>query len=639
MVRKSVWEHPGEKLGSDLRNSLPTSAESTPAMTPEAWISAAIVLAVIAALATNKISADVAMVGGLVSLMLLQIIPPSAALRGFAHPAVFVIGSLFVVAAGLTETGAMQAVAQRWLGRPKTVAQAQLRMMGPVALMSAFMNNTPIVAMYLPIINDWSRKIRVSPSKLFMPLSFAAILGGKITVIGSASNLVVMGLYLQYLEENQSWLASHGFGHLSNFKQFWGPAALGIPATLAGLAFVVGFSRWLLPERKPANAVVLDARRYTVQMEVLPDSPIVGKSIEEAGLRHLPGLYLTEIERAGEQIPAPSPEVHIRAGDRLAFAGILESVVDVRKIRGLVPSTDQVQKINTTELDRTLVEAVVSHNSPLVRRSVRESRFRTVYNAAIIAVHRNGERIKAKVGDIVLRPGDTLLLETHGGFVDAYRNSDDFYLVSKVRGSTPIRHDKAWISLAILGCLVGLFAFSSIPPVVVAMCCALAMVGFGCVTHAVARASINSQVLVVIACALGISEALQRTGAAQSTATHLLDWCDRLGLGPGAMLFVVVLLASLFGQVVTNNGAAALMFPITMATARQLGVSPEPFMFTLMVGAGLSFMTPISYQTNLMVYGPGGYRFGDFARFGIPLTVVTALVATLACLAVYPFRP
>ena len=600
-------------------------------MTPEAWFCSAILLVVIALLAAGAASIETVMLGGLVAQVVFGVLSLPEAAAGFAHPAVLMIAALFVVAAGLTETGATQMIAQGLLGRPSGVAAAQLRLMGPVALLSAFLNNTPIVAMYMPIVSDWARKIRVSPSKLFLPLSFAAILGGRLTLIGSSSNLVVLGQY------RDLWESSPEIEPLSGALEFWGPAALGLPALVLGIGYLLVASRWLLPERKPAISSTLDARRYTVRMEVKPGSPIVGKSIEQAGLRQLPGLYLSEIERDGQAMPAPAPATHIEAGDLLGFAGILESVVDLRKIRGLVPATDQVQKLAPGDGDQSLVEAVISHNSPLVGRTVRESRFRTTFNAAIIAVHRNGDQVKAKVGDIRLRAGDTLLLDTHRGFVDSYRNSDEFYLVSAVEGATHVRHEKAKRALAIFGVVVALLAFSSQPPALTALLGALAMVLAGCVPAGVARSSVNLQVIVVIASALGLGAALSQSGAADFFAQSMLTAARDAGLGAQAMLFVLVLLTAVFAQLLTNNGAAALMFPIAMATARDLNVSATPFVFVLLMGCGLNFVTPIGYQTNLMVYGPGGYRFLDFTRIGAPLTLILAALAALLAPVFFPF--
>ena len=254
------------------------------------------------------------MLAGLLAQILIGAVDPASALAGFAHPAVVAIGALFVVAAGLFETGASTALANRLLGRPRSVRGAQLRLIIPVTLLSAFINNTPVVAMYLPIVRDWAKRIRVSPSKLLMPLSFSSILGGQLTLVGSASNLIVMGLYVNYL-------ADSGLATPSSQLQFWGPALLGLPLAGVGLAYLVCASPGLLPERQPLADEWDSARRYTVQMDVLPDSPAAGATIESAGLRSLPGLFLFEIERGGLVIPAPGPETTLRAGDRLGFTG------------------------------------------------------------------------------------------------------------------------------------------------------------------------------------------------------------------------------------------------------------------------------------------------------------------------------
>ncbi|MDA0205526.1 MAG: SLC13 family permease [Acidobacteria bacterium] len=600
-------------------------------MNTAAWLSVAVVVAIIVLPAANVVAVETALLGGLVTLLLFGAVDLQAGLAGFAHPAVLMIGALFVVAAGLTETGATNRMAQSLLGRPKSVMAAQFRLMGPVALLSAFLNNTPIVVMYLPIVNDWARKIRVSPSKLYMPLSFAAVLGGKLTLIGSASNLVVMGLYQEYARDTP------GLEPLSPNLYFWGPGLLGIPTVIIGIAFILLTSKWLLPERKPAEQQAVDTRRYTVQMEIRPDSPIVAKSIEAAGLRQLPGLYLTQIERGDEQMPAPPPETILRAGDILAFAGILESVVDLRKIRGLIPATDQIEKVSSAANERALVEAVISHNSPLIGRTVKQTRFRTTYNAAIIAVHRNGGQVRRKVGDIEIHAGDTLLLETHRDFVDGYRNSGDFYLVSNVAGSNRVRHEKASTALGIFVLLVAALAYGSVPPVVLGLAAALAMILTGCLTVGEARGSVSIQVIVVIASALGIGAAMASSGAALVIADELLGFARALGMGPRGILLAIFMLTTALAQALTNNGAAALMFPIAMAAAAELGLRPEPFAFTLLLGAGTSFLTPIGYQTNLLVYGPGGYRFLDFTRIGLPLSILLALMAAWLAPIAFPF--
>ncbi len=599
-------------------------------MTPEAWITVAVIVVVIILLMSNRVSVDVTMVGGLTLLMLLGVVDPKEAISGFAERAVIMIGAIYVVAAGLTETGAIEVIAARLLGRPKTVAAAQMRMMPFVAMMSAFMNTTAIVAMSLPIVSDLCKRMRLSPSRLYIPLSYAAILGGTCTLIGTSSNITINSLYLNFIDANPDLgLERPGF---------WWITRLGLPSAIVGIAFVVIASRWLLPDRTPVRDTEADARRFTVEMEVQAGSPIVGKTIEEAGLRHLPGLFLSQIERGDELIPAVAPTERLEAGDRLTFAGVLESVVDLRKIRGLVPATDQVSKIQVMRRNRAMVEAVVSPGSPLVGRTVRESRFRTVYNAAIIAVHRHGHSIDRKIGDIVLKPGDTLLLETHRDFVSAYRNTEDFYLVSQLEGVREIRHERAGLALGILGLMIALLVFEpfGIDQVAAVLLCSGLMIGSRCVTGTVARNSIHLEVLLTIGAAIGIGRAMQATGAAEDIAGFIIRVTE--GMEPRWILMALFLTTSVFAQLVTNNGAAVLMFPIYMNVAGSLGVHHEPFVVSLMVASACSFMTPMAYQTNLMVYGPGGYKFMDYPRMGIPLTLLIAGINAVLAPIFFPFH-
>ncbi|MDG1899089.1 MAG: SLC13 family permease, partial [Phycisphaerales bacterium] len=388
----------------------------------EAWFTLAIIALIIVALISNRIGMDVAMLGGLVVLMATGIVSVDRGIEGFASQAVLMIAGLYVIAAGMRETGAIEIAANRLLGRPRSANEAKIRLLGPVALLSGFMNNTPIVAMCIPLIRNWSRRLGISPSTLYMPLSFSAILGGRLTMIGTASNLVVIGLFTQYMTKDHPWLTDIGFSMPAEWVLFFGVGAIGLPCVVLGIIFIILTSRFLLPERMPVESSPLDARTYQVEMVVAADAPIKGSTIEQAGLRQLPGLFLSQIDRGGVIMPAVGPDEILEAGDRLGFVGVLDSVMDLRRIRGLEPATDQTGKLTGSTGSRTLAEVVVSANSPLVGHSVRSSRFRTRYNAVIIAVHRQGEKVEGKIGDIRLRIGDTLLLDTHVGFLEAHRD-------------------------------------------------------------------------------------------------------------------------------------------------------------------------------------------------------------------------
>jgi di/tricarboxylate transporter len=585
----------------------------------DAWLTVAVLTAILALLVATNVAADLAMFGGLTVLLLAGIITPREALAGMAEPAMVTVAALFIVAAGIRETGALHLVIDRVFGRPRSVFRAQLRMMLPVAGISAFMNNTPLVAMLLPVVTDWSKKMRLSPSKLLMPLSFATILGGLATKIGTSTNVIVSGLMLAQLGRPMAMFEL---------------AYLGVPAALAGILYMVSMSRFLLPERKPAITNLEDPRAYTIEMTVDPGSALEGKSIEEAGLRHLSGMYLMEIDRNEQILTAVGPETRLQGKDRLIFVGIVDSVVELQRIRGLKPATDQVFKLDAPSHERCLVEAVVSDSCPVVGKNIREARFRSLYDAAVIAVARSGERIQKKIGDIVLRSGDTLLLATHPSFVDRQRNSRDFFLVSPVEGSAPPSHERAVLALAVLGLMVLGLSFQIRSEAVVALSAAGLMLLTRCCSTAAARRSLDWQVLLTIAASIGFGAALQKTGADRAIASGLVTLA---GTNPYAVLVALYGVTMLFTEVLSNNTAAVLMFPIALATARSLQVEPMAFLMPITIAASCGFATPIGYQTNLMVYGPGGYRFSDYLRFGGILNLIVWIITVALAPMVWPF--
>ncbi|MDP1796120.1 MAG: SLC13 family permease [Planctomycetaceae bacterium] len=596
----------------------------------EAWLVLGLVLLLVIALAREIAGADILCLG--VLAVLLAVGETSRAIgvpsklpkvgemvRDFGSPGLITVGLLFVVVAGLVQTGAMSILTEPFLGRPKTVLSAQLRLLLPVTTMSAFLNNTPIVAMFMPVCDDICKKANISPSKLFMPMAFAATFGGVCTIIGTSTNIVV-----------NLALKSSGREPFSMWEIAW----VGLPCAVAGIVYMITLSRWLLPDRKPAISLSDDPRQYTVEMEVEAGGPLEGKSIEQAGLRHLPGLFLVEIERGRDLIPAVSPKEHLQANDRLVFVGIVESVVDLRKMRGLRPATNQVFKLDTPDTHRSLIEAVVSNRCPLVGKNIREGRFRSTYDAAVIAVGRGGQRIPGKIGDIVLQPGDTLLLEAHQDFVRQQRNSNHFFLVSSVENSTPMRHQKAWTALTILGVMILASSVAEIDILAAALVAGLAMLITRCVTGTEARQAIDYPVLITIGAAAGIAKAIESTGLALFLTDAMVSWG---GDSPWMQLAIIYGVTMVLTELITNNAAAQLMFPLAMATVTRLNVNYMPFAAAIMIAASMGFATPFGYQTNLMVYGPGGYKFSDYLRVGIPLDLVMmAVTVTLAPL-VWPF--
>jgi di/tricarboxylate transporter len=580
---------------------------------PDALITLAVVAAIVFALARNLASPDLVFMAGLALLLVTGVVTPSVAFSGFSNPGVLTVAAFFVVAAGIRATGVLDIVARRLLGAPKRFAAAQLRMMLPVAGLSAFLGNTAVVAMGIPLVLDQARRLGRSPSRLLIPLSYAAILGGACTLVGSSVNLVILGLLQAYDPD-----ATIGMFDV---------AVVGVPALAVGILYVLVASRWLLPDRGEPEALPDNPREYSVMMRVEAGSPVVGQTVEAAGLRHLPGLFLSAIERHDVTLPAVGPETILEADDRLVFVGLVESVADLRRIPGLVSAERQVHRLDDVRPERSLVEAVVAATSPLSGRSIRDSSFRTAYGAAVIAVRRHGRRLHAKLGDIVLEAGDTLLLEAPPGFAAAFGKDDAFLLIREVEGSRAPRRHKAGIAVGILAAMVIVAALGWLPLVTAALLAAGAMVVARCINGREARTAVDLRVVVAIAAAFGVGGALEQTGLADLGAGWMV--AGAAPLGPVALLAAAYLVAALCTEVMTNAAAAALVFPLVAAAAEAAGLPLMPFVFVLMIAVSASFSTPVGYQTNLMVYGPGGYRFGDFVRFGLPLQVLVAAVTLL----------
>jgi di/tricarboxylate transporter len=589
-------------------------------MSWDAWFSIGVMVFCFATLVMSRVSADIVMSGGLTLLLVSGVLTPEEALAGFANEGMLTVAVLYIVVAGLTETGAVGWIVQSLLGRPRSMRQAQFRLMLPVTVLSAFLNNTPVVAVFIPAVKDWAKTHRLSLSKLMIPLSYASIAGGTCTLIGTSTNLVVNGL----LQEQNS-----AYG-LSMFELLW----VGVPISLIVLLFLLLFSRWLLPERLPPLDAQDDVRQYTVEMKVDHNSSLAGKSIEQAGLRQLPGLFLIEIERDDQLIPAVSPHEILCSNDRLVFAGIIDSVIDLQKIRGLTPATSQIFKLDSERQDRCFIEAVVSNTCPLIGETIREGGFRSRYNAVIIALARNGERLNQKIGDIVLRPGDTLLLESRSSFMQQHHNSRDFFLISEIGGSHPINHERALPAIGIVLLMVLSVSFGWLSMLKAALLAAGLMIITRCIDGRTARLAPDWQILVVIATAFGIGSALYKTGAATVLAESIIGLTSG---EPWLTLATVFLVTASLTAMATNNVAAVLMFPIALEAAHSLQVSILPFAITIMVAASASFSTPIGYQTNLMVFNAGGYRFIDFIRVGVPLTLLVGMVTLIVTPLVWKF--
>lgn len=587
-------------------------------MTWTTWWTGLVLLSSVGLIIGTRIGPELVLSGALVLLLVTGVLTPSQGLAGFSNPGVITVALMYVIVAGIRETGGVEFLANRLLGRPKGLRRAQARVMAPVILLSAFINNTPVVATFIPAILAWARRQRLAPSLLLLPLSYAAILGGVCTLIGTSTNLAVNGL----------WIEHSGTAGMAMFDLAW----VGVPVALGGFAYVLLFAGRLLPARQPVSIEFENPREYTVEMRVSPTGALVGKTIEQAGLRHLQGLFLVTIERGGRFIPSVGPQERLQAQDRLIFAGVTESVLELHRIAGLEPATSTFD-LKQRHPDRYLIEVAIAPRSDLVGRTIREARFRSVYGAAVIAVARQGARIPGKLGDIRLQPSDTLLLETGRQFLEQHRRSRDFLLVSELADSNALKHEKAGLAWAILAAVVLSAAGGWLSILEAAMLGAGMMLLTGCCSVSAARRNIDTQVLLAIAAAFGLGAALEVSGIAAVIGGGLVRLA---GADPWLLLLCAYVGTMVLTEVLTNNAAAVLMFPIVMGAAETLGAPPLPYVAALMIAASCGFSTPIGYQTNLMVYGPGGYRFSDYFRLGLPLNLLCCGIAVVVIPLVWP---
>ncbi len=596
----------------------------------EPWepiLTGVLIVLMIGTMALGRFGADIIMMGALLVLLLTGVLEPQEAIDGFANQAVITVAMLYIVATAMRETGAMARITAIVLGRPKSERSAQMKLAIPVAMMSAFVNNTPIVAMFLPTLSTVARRCSFSPSKLYMPLSFASILGGVCTLIGTSTNVVVAKLLSDEHIVGPS-------GEELGFSMFT-LAKVGLPIAIVGILYILFFGRKLLPDRvTPIQDAETHDEGYHAALRVEPNSPIVGKSVEDADLRDLPGLFLARIERENTTLVAVSPQVIINARDVLVFVGQIDSVVDLQQIKGLVPSTlpssdDSIDESEDPHYrpNLTISEAVVANNSSLVGLTIKESGIRTRYGAVVVAVRRQGQRLTGKLGDIRLRAGDTLLLEAPPGFGDRFMSSGDFYLVNERITPAALRHERAWVALAVLAMLITILSFGVLDPMTGSMLAAGLMVLTRCCTGPQARRGVDIQILVVIGAAFGIGAAMTKTGLAADIAHTITQAVSTMG--PWGLLASIYVLTSIFTATMTNNAAAVLMFPIALAVAAEQQLNPMPFVVAITVAASCEFSTPIGYQTNLMVMGPGGYRWSDYTRFGLPLSILCGIVCVI----------
>ena len=588
-------------------------------MSFEAWFTLVVIVVTVASMAKEVAPPALAVLSGVVVLLLAGVIDGEQALSGFSNEAPYVVGSLLILARAVDVAGLMEPIVGKLVGK-SSGRRLLARLLFPLTLVSGFLNNTTLVAMSVPPVIEMSTRRQLPVSKFLIPLSYAAVLGGVITVIGTSTNLTVIGL-----------MRAAGLEPIGIFDL----VPVGLPIALIGTAAMVLLADRLLPDRgSVSDAIGDEVREFSVTMEVRPGGPLDGVSVEAGGLRHLRGVYLAQIQRADEVIAPVARKELLRGGDLLLFVGRVNDVVDLQRHRGLV-SSEYKQLTRLDGSGHGFFEAVVGSESALAGRTLQEIGFRGRYRAAVLAVHRAGSRVDQKLGDIRLRMGDTLLILGDDDFRVRWRDSRDFLVIAPLGGIPPTQPRKAWVVTLIGAAFIVLTSFEVIPLLNAALGVAVALLATRVITLRQARNALDLDILVLIAAAFGLGAAVTASGLGDAIASILVSGMAPLGT-IGALAGVLIATMALT-EMISNNAAAALMFPIALSTAGNVGADPLPFIVTIMLGASLSFLTPIGYQTNLLVYGLGNYKFSDYTRLGIPLNLISIVLILTLVPRVFPF--
>lgn len=556
---------------------------------------------------------DIVVFSVVVIFLISGVLTPSEALKGFSNEGMLTIALLFIVAGSVQKHGIIDQGMKEWLSKGKSTKGSMIRFFLPLPILSAFLNNTPIVVTFTPVIKKWCEERGIAPSKFLIPLSYVTILGGTITLMGTSTNLVVHGM-----------LKDYGFEGFSLFQL----GIVGLPITIIGLLYLFTWGFKLLPNHLGfKDQVKADTREYIAEIRVHENFAFINQTVKKAGLRELNGLYLIEIIRGDERISPVRSTTKIQVRDRLIFTGLISTIADLQNIKGLTIETGSELELDDLKNGSThLVEAVVSHQSSLLSKSIKQSQFRSKFDAGVLAVHRNNERIKSKVGEIILRPGDTLLLLAGSDFIRNYQQSSDFYVVSSLETPANLQEDrrKGWFSIGILISMIFLVTIGLLSMFKAMTVAVLLLIVTKTITTEEAKRYVQFNVLLLIASAFGVGSAMTKSGLAEWMASGLLKIGEPLGIV--VILFLIYLLTNIFTELITNSAAAILMLPIGLEIASSLDVPYMGFAVIISIAASASFITPIGYQTNLIVYGPGGYKFKDYVKVGTPLSILVMVV-------------
>lgn len=548
-----------------------------------------------------------------VIMITVGILSPMEILQGFSNPSIASIVMLILITAGIRSNYNLESVLDKAFGKAKTYKGFLISMMPKVAILSSFVNNTPVVVLMTPYVFNWGKKNNISPSKLLIPLSYSTIIGGMITVVGTSTTLVLNGFLLE-----------NGLEGINPIDLL----ITGLSVTAVCIAFIILSSNKLLPNRMDLlEKFEADKREYLIEKRLSPESPLIGKTVYEGGLRNLSGVYLVEIVRGKDNISPVAPTEVIEVNDVLIFAGNTNNIVDLTlsDIGMELPGKITKRKDNKLEI----IECVISTNSSLIGKSIKESNFRERYDAAVVAVHRNGEKLSGKIGRLKIKAGDVMLMYVGDDFrnrVDLYK---DIYIISGEKKEIAANKSNGIKFGIVLGVAVILLAtqlFSLFTSLLIIM---TVMVGLNMITLQNVKRDLDINLVVILVLSIALGEAMIKTGAGDLIAAGMVDLLK--DYGAISLLIGLMLITTILTSFITNVGAVAIAFPLALAVSTSLGINGAPFYMGIAFSASAAFITPIGYQTNLIIYGPGGYNFKDFLRVGLPTTVVY-LIASLVCI-------
>lgn len=583
-------------------------------LTPYAWLTIILIVAMFCILLCTQIPAGMVFMGSMAVLLITGVLPVEKALAGFSSESVVIVGVLFVVVTGLVHTGVIRWIVRYLLGTPKSYTAAITRLMIPVAALSSVLSNTTVVALFLNVVKIWAKRLGIKPSHLLIPLSYASGMGGVCTLIGTPPNLIISGFYTQSTGNNLSIFTT---------------TIPGLFCLAVGILSVIAL-RKLLPSRKSPESTFEAYSEYTVEFMVPTTCPVVGQTIAESKLNMVRGGKLIEICRFDKEVISPvSMDEFILGGDRLIFAGQVGELLELREKYGFVSATHHVFNISELNEERKMTTAYLTFPSHLIGKRMMDCNFEEKNQVTLVAVSRQGERINVTPHEIVLRAGDSLLLEGKGLRQEDFKGDLHFYKSENIHEIGK----KTLVSSGIMIAMILLSAFNILSLLQSCFLAALAMVITRCCTVDQARKSIDWDVLMIFAGSICLGNAIETTGIAHALTNGLLSVC---GTNPLVVLSTICLIGTFITEFISNTAAAAIFFPIAYKSAIMLGANPLTFCVALMIAVSSSFATPIGSPTHMMVYGPGGYRFSDFIKIGVPMNIIILIANIFITTLVFP---